>query len=223
MNQREKWRDEIIAILKNFGGKAALSTIYSAVEQRGSMDVSSPHWNSRVRDTLEVYSSDSAIFNGEEDIFYSVAGIRKGIWGLRSHVTLTPQPVDFHEPPETQRVAQEIYRILRDTELSRLIKSTYDHVCQICGTIIELSDGSRYAEAHHIRPLGRPHNGPDVKANIICLCPTCHVRMDYGIQTLDLSKLRFHEKHKIEAQYVDYHNEYILRKRNPASESGFAK
>jgi hypothetical protein len=212
MTQREKWRDEIIAILKDLGGKAPLSRIYPAVEKRGNMDISSPHWNSRIRDTLEVYSSDSAIFNGVEDIFYSVAGIRKGIWGLRSYIIATSKPIDFPDPPEVSRVVQEIYRILRDTELSRFVKSIYEGVCQLCGTFIELPNGSRYAEAHHIKPLGRPHSGPDVKGNIICLCPICHVKMDYGLLFFDLNKLTLHEKHKINVEYVDYHNKNILKK-----------
>jgi putative restriction endonuclease len=37
----------------------------------------------------------------------------------------------------------------------------------------------------HIRPLGAPHNGPDVKENIIiCLCPNHHVLFDSGAITL---------------------------------------
>jgi putative restriction endonuclease len=35
-----------------------------------------------------------------------------------------------------------------------------------------------YAEACHIKPLGRPHNGPDTPENILCLCPNCHVLFD---------------------------------------------
>jgi putative restriction endonuclease len=33
-----------------------------------------------------------------------------------------------------------------------------------------------YAEACHIEPLVRPHNGPDTPENI--LCPNCHVLFD---------------------------------------------
>ena len=38
--------------------------------------------------------------------------------------------------------------------------------------------GRRHAEICHIKPLGRPHNGPDVPENILCLCPNCHVLLD---------------------------------------------
>ena len=36
-------------------------------------------------------------------------------------------------------------------------------------------------QAAHIRPLGRPHDGPDIPENILCLCPNDHVRFDYGV------------------------------------------
>ncbi len=211
MTQRERWRDELVAILKELGGKASLAKIYDSVEKRNRMDLSSPSWDSRVRDTLEVYSSDSAIFNRTEDIFYSVAGIRRGIWGLRSYINPTAKPSDFDSTPESTRVHQEIYRILRDSELSRLIKAMYNNECQLCGDFIDLPDGSRYSEGHHVRPLGRPHNGPDIKANILCLCPNCHVKLDYGVIRIDQNKLTIHKSHEIDFEFVAYHNLNIFK------------
>lgn len=82
MIKREEWKIEIQEILNDLGGEASLSEIYDAIVERQNMDLSSKHWKSRVRDTLEVYSSDSDIFK-YEDIFYSVEGIGKGVWGLR--------------------------------------------------------------------------------------------------------------------------------------------
>ncbi len=32
----------------------------------------------------------------------------------------------------------------------------------------------------HIRPLRRPHDGPDDESNILCLCPNHHVEIDKG-------------------------------------------
>ena len=37
-----------------------------------------------------------------------------------------------------------------------------------------------YAEGAHIKPLGKPHNGPDEVENILCLCPNHHVLFDRG-------------------------------------------
>jgi predicted restriction endonuclease len=61
----------------------------------------------------------------------------------------------------------------------------HEYRCQICGKRIALPDGGFYAEAHHIRPLGSPHNGPDHVGNILCVCPNHHVALDYLCLRLD--------------------------------------
>lgn len=110
-----------------------------------------------------------------------------------------------------ERVETTTYRILRDTELARQVKMLHDYKCQICGRTIELHDGSFYAEAHHIQPLGTPHNGPDKKGNIICVCPNHHAELDYGViplLTLDLNKSSCHI---IDEQYMNYHDHEIYK------------
>jgi hypothetical protein len=116
-----------------------------------------------------------------------------------------PVSSDIESPPP-DRVATTTYRIIRDTELARRVKSMHDFRCQICGHVILLPDGSRYAEAHHIRPLGEPHNGPDVLGNIICVCPNHHAELDYFVIRLDLPSLHHVNGHEIDAGFVDYHN-----------------
>jgi len=58
------------------------------------------------------------------------------------------RPIDL-DPPS--RVAATTYRILRDTAAARQLKADHDYRCQICGTTIELPDGTRYAEANRTR------------------------------------------------------------------------
>jgi len=123
----------------------------------------------------------------------------------------TPIAID-KAPSLADRIETTIYRILRDTNLAKRVKHLNRYECQICGHSIVLSDGSRYAEAHHIKPLGHPHNGPDVLGNIICVCPNHHAELDYGARELVLSKLGTTEDHKIEVEYVTYHNLEIYAK-----------
>jgi transcriptional regulator with XRE-family HTH domain len=104
-----------------------------------------------------------------------------------------------------------VYRILRDTLLARTLKEMHQNQCQICGESLQLSDGAAYAEAHHVKPLGKPHNGPDIAANILVLCPNHHVLRDYGALRLHLDDLHHHPHHSIGAEFVDYHNEVILK------------
>ncbi len=120
---------------------------------------------------------------------------------------LTPIAIDIKEPNQPERVKQEIYRILRDTELARMVKESNQYQCQICEQVLKLKDEIPYAEAHHIMPLGIPHNGPDVRDNILCVCPNCHVLLDYGAINLDVTLLK-----GIGKEYIDYHNDNIFGK-----------
>jgi len=70
-------------------------------------------------------------------------------------------------------------RIIRDRKLADQVKQLYRYSCQVCGVVLKTSAGE-YAEAAHIKPLGNPHNGPDVMANLLCLCPNHHVLFDNG-------------------------------------------
>ena len=119
----------------------------------------------------------------------------------------TPKAADMGDP--APRCETTTYRVLRDTALAREVKRWHDYRCQVCGETIELPNGERYAEAHHIRPLGSPHNGPDRAENILCLCPNHHVEFDYGIHHLEMAELRSVPQHQISAEHVAYHNERI--------------
>jgi len=81
--------------------------------------------------------------------------------------------------------------------------------CQICGVALQLNDGTLYAEAHHIKPLGIPHNGPDIAENILVLCPNHHVMCDYGAISLDTVEIRLHPNHAIGSQFIEYHDKMI--------------
>lgn len=119
----------------------------------------------------------------------------------------SPVAVDIDVPQGRQETT--IYRILRDGLLARQVKQLHNYECQICGHTIMLPGGFRYAEAHHIQPLGEPHNGPDCMENIICLCPNHHAELDYGAIALDLNKLRQADGHSVDEKFAKYHNETV--------------
>lgn len=121
----------------------------------------------------------------------------------------TEEAVDISNPPE--RIESTTFRILRDTELARVVKRVHNYECQICGHTIELPDGSRYAESHHIQPLGKPHSGPDVKSNIICVCPNHHAELDYGARPIEIKSLKIKKVHKIDPIFIEYHNTKISK------------
>lgn len=130
--------------------------------------------------------------------------------GLQPSQLSTPEAVDV-SPPAPDRVESTTYRILRDTAKAIDVKRLHEYRCQICGHTIELSDGNRYAEAHHIQPLGGPHNGPDETNNILCVCPNHHAELDYGVRRITVSALHSAKGHVVEPKYVDYHNRVVYR------------
>lgn len=119
---------------------------------------------------------------------------------------------DIESPPPS-RIDTTISRIVRDTTLSCKVKSVHNYECQICGQTIIFHDGSRYAEAHHIHPLGSPHDGPDVLENIICVCPNHHAMCDFGAIRLVEKDLRKKGGHEVGQRYIDYHNNGIFQKK----------
>ena len=112
----------------------------------------------------------------------------------------------------------ETQRVVRLTEVGRRVKALHDSTCQACGTRLETATGP-YAEAAHIRPLGRPHDGPDTPDNVLCLCANCHVLFDKGAFAVgdDLAligarsgALRVHEKHNVSLVILTYQREHIF-------------
>lgn len=135
--------------------------------------------------------------------------IKKPKKSSKQNKKLTLRVSDLGEP-EPSRIKTTTYRILRDTLLAQKIKALHDYECQICGLTLELKDGQRYAEAHHIKPLGSPHNGPDIAENIICVCPNHHAQLDYAAIKLNSSTLRVLEEHPLGDEFIGYHNEIIF-------------
>lgn len=119
-------------------------------------------------------------------------------------------------PP--RRLVSSISRIIRDTRLTREMKDLYASTCQICREPLSLPNGERYSEAHHIRPLGQPHYGPDSAQNIIVVCPNHHALCDLGAIVLDPAVLHIHPLHQLGLEYIKYHNEVVVA-RHPLSAS----
>jgi hypothetical protein len=116
---------------------------------------------------------------------------------------------DVNDAAHPERRETILRRLIRDTATARALKLRHQNQCQICGFAVPLWDGLTYAEAHHIRPLGQPHNGPDSPGNILILCPNHHVQCDLGAIRLDLALLRRLPDHAIDAEQIRYHNTTI--------------
>lgn len=121
-----------------------------------------------------------------------------------------PLPTSNLEPG---RISSYTTHIVRDTLASEAVKEAHRYVCQACSTRIERPGGA-YAQAAYVRPLGRPHNGPDAAENILCLCPNCYVLFDgwafavegdgtlIGALSGSLNEV---ETHTVDREHLAYH------------------
>ncbi|MFC6723453.1 HNH endonuclease [Halobium palmae] len=113
----------------------------------------------------------------------------------------------------------------RNDELVRDLKRLYNDTCQLCGDRRLQGDDIGYSYVHHIKPLGKPHSGPDVPGNVIVLCPNHHDDFDNGMLTVDPENLEISHKyednltgesvtekrgHDLEPEYLAYHNQTIV-------------
>lgn len=133
---------------------------------------------------------------------------------LFAAVTIVAEPATTYGPAPRREATT--LRIVRDTAVTRRVKALHDYRCQVCATQLRSAAGP-YAEAAHIQPLGTPHHGPDVLANVLCLCPNHHVLFDLGSfgiaaggQLLGLpGHLIQHKQHVIEPAFLAYHRAHF--------------
>ncbi len=203
------WLEDVKQALLNIGGIAHYEAIYDEIARIRPAPLPGS-WKKIVQRTIQDSAPESHGYKGTP-MFYSVDGLGSGVWGLRDQLKLMPIASDLEEPELPARAVQQVFRVLRDTEMTRKLKALYKHECQLCGLKLQFPDGTRYSEAHHVQPLGRPHNGPDVAANIIVVCPNHHVLLDYGAIELHSTDLRAVSGHALAATYIDYHNRVIVR------------
>jgi putative restriction endonuclease len=126
-----------------------------------------------------------------------------------------PKPSGEKNP---QRKPATIQRIVRNSDVGTWVKKKLNNYrCQVCGDRLETPVGP-YAEAAHIRGLGKPHDGPDTPDNILCLCPNHHVLFDLRAFTisddwtligipgsLTRGSLKLVEGHAVSLTHVAYH------------------
>ena len=137
-----------------------------------------------------------------------LSGRRRLIWSLSGD--LPPGEEGRNKKPG--RTTTTVTRVIRDTALSKRLKREYDFSCQVCGLRLE-GPGGGYAEAAHIRPLGRPHDGPDTRENLLCLCPNHHYLFDVGAISLEedltllgtAGSLAMKRGHILDPENVRYH------------------
>ncbi|MFB4318303.1 YDG/SRA domain-containing protein [Actinomadura sp. 21ATH] len=124
-----------------------------------------------------------------------------------------------------QRPGIDLYRwepvgrgVYGDRRVAQDVMQAHNYECQICGTALQTPAGFRFAQTLHLQGLPRPHRGPDISENILCVCPTHRVQLELGMVTIDdsltvidevtgkpFADLSVNAKHSVGLEYVRYH------------------
>lgn len=179
-------RETIIAALNILGGEANLSEITETTLALGTKS-KAKDFDSVVRNEIERHSSDSAAYNGKEDVFYSVEGIGKGVWGLRepklteSNMDITQDDESFSEGKRLikQHIVRERNHAIIEKAKRKFKKEHYGRLyCEICGFDFEkvYGDlGKEFIEAHHVKPVSSMSPGEKTRVeDLIMVCSNCH-------------------------------------------------
>jgi putative restriction endonuclease len=157
------------------------------------------------------------------DSYWSEPG-KAGFQVLRFRLVRSPAQSPISNPPPGEPPSGNSHgtftttqRRIRSTAVIQWVKALYRHGCQICSVQLRTASGL-YAEGAHIRPVGRPHDGPDVTSNVLCLCPNDHVKFDRGAIYVDSAgvirefgsggvcgQLTVNDKHNLDFTQFSYH------------------
>jgi putative restriction endonuclease len=124
-----------------------------------------------LRETLlqTCFSTEAQVLLREQSAINREASTYTRILEQQSHLPLVKEIVE----------AYQFRPAARDQGFRRLVVSTYNHRCALCGIRIVTPDGHTVVEAAHIVPWSKSKND-DVR-NGIALCPTCHWGFDEGM------------------------------------------
>lgn len=181
MIKENSWVNDIIEALNILGGDAKYNDIYQKTEKiRISKNRSHPpSIKATIRRTVEDHSSESANFRGV-DVFYSIAGLGKGHWGLLPEYlnnTLSSKAGEIAYSEGLEGIIKEIkyLRKSRDTRLVEARKTKDNFTCQACKYKKSIRNEKYIIDVHHLNPISSLQDVVITGIeDLVCLCPNCH-------------------------------------------------
>lgn len=175
------WVHDLVEVYNDLGGVAAYQDVYPLArkrrEARGASWTAEAH--ASIRRTVEDHAASSKNFRGQE-VFFSVNGHGKGVWGLMPEY-LRPAEQARDEGPAYLEGLEGLVRErgylarTRDPRLVEARKLLDDYTCQACGFRLEVGEENYIIDVHHLLPLGGLQDVRITSVNdLVCLCPTCH-------------------------------------------------
>lgn len=200
--KKQKYVSEIIEALNYYGGEASLNDIYDFIQSKFGFDLPDDVMKSSIRKAIYNHSSDADLYEGKNDLFYSIKGKGYGIWGNRTYtpnenaVELTEDDASF--PEGKQFLRKHIIRE-RNPKVIREAKKRYKQKnkkisCQICNFNFEEAYGTigeDYIEGHHIKPIS-DIDGENLTCieDIALLCSNCHKMIHRKRPWLSMEELK---------------------------------
>lgn len=131
-----------------------------------------------------------------------------------------------HPTSPSERIQYSGNRVKRNDSFAQQIRDLYNNTCQVCKVFLKTpTQGVGISEAAHIKALGKPHNGPDTKANMICLCPNHHAQFDrysfyiepetleiVGLDEFKGQSIIIDKKHKVKVEFFEYQKQQYFKK-----------
>lgn len=197
----------------------SIDDVYNHEQELSNRFPANQHVREKIRQVLQQLRDDGLLlFHGRGQ--YQVNLGFEDITGDEA-----PLGIQGFALPTTRTVVRKLR--LRCTVLASEMKRRYHHTCQLCRTPVFVSGEEKYAEAHHLKPLGNPHLGPDIAGNILVLCPNHHVMFDRGAVMLispsfaarhiapialpSDTRLYLEKWHEMDKECVDYYNSVIAQ------------
>ena len=186
--KRRTWREEIYDAFVALGGDAQYKDLYEYLERNVPRYHESKNVKATIRAEIERASSDSDVFNGKEDLFFSVYGKGKGYWGIRNYTPSDKDPVDLTEDdigfPEGKAALKKHLKHERNASLVKRakirFKEEHGHLfCEAGG--FSFSDtyqadiANDFIEVHYMAPISELRSDTKTKvSDLVMLCSNCH-------------------------------------------------
>lgn len=176
------WLADLVEAYSGLGGEAPYSKVYAAVE--GIRRMRGGSWTreakASVRRTVEDHSDASKNYRGK-NVFYSVHGLGRGVWGLLPEYRKDDPPAS---PQHETAYGEGIEGITKENRYLRRSRSVVlverrklmdSFTCQVCGFVKKIGEDRYIIDVHHLNPLGLAVDMVTTKLeDLVCLCPNCH-------------------------------------------------
>lgn len=183
---KQTWSTHVQQALRNLGGIGHLKEIYKEVRKIRDGKFTWPTFaHANIRECLESHSSDSDRYQNREDLFYSVEGKGRGVWGLRGYSKQNdhnelPLDVDdekeFKEGEKRQTTHKRHERNKKAKERKIEIFKSQNKgkiFCEACKFNFVETYGTEGIECHHTNPIAQGERKTRIE-DLLLLCPNCH-------------------------------------------------